>query len=942
MEAERDPLIDLATAVADGGPVDWGTARSSAGSADDAIAIRELEVIAAIAHLHRDALASGPDASDQDAAILDPAARRWGPLVVLEQLGSGSFGDVFRAWDTSLDREVALKLLRRRAGDSAADSIAREGQLLARIHHANVMAIYGAQAIDGQVGIWGEFLRGRTLAQIVADSGPLSADETLVFADTIARALAAAHRAGLLHRDVKAQNVIREKGGRIVLMDFGLGRDVKSETASEFELAGTPLYLAPELFTGARASAQSDLYSLGVLMFFLATGTFPVTGRSLDDIRAAHDSGKRQRLQDLRPDLTAAFVHIVERALDPDPAKRFESAGAMQAAIVSAGHPTRPLQEPLRGWRAISTPVWVVIALLAAVTAALAYMVATGPTGTPQQPITFAISPPPGWRFTDSSWNVATVSPDGQYVAIVATSEDSGDTQLWLHSLRTMQATPVPESRPASNPFWAPDSTALAFFGDDGLKRISIGAVRSETLAIADEHRGGSWSSTGVLLFAQGPRGGLYRVGGEKRAPGPSVVMTPDAKRGEQGFMWPEFLPDGRRFIFFVLSSSDAVRGIYLGSLDGTKERLIASDTSGTLAGDHLLFVRDGKLAAQRFDSSAGRLAGEAATVIQGVETTFDHRTAVTGSASGLIAYSPAQLTRPLWRDRAGAVREPLNVPPARYRSPAISADGRYLAIQRYRDSLSEIPVFDLRRGDSVTVLKRGATTDTGQTPSVEFPIWSPTGHRLAFVSTESGWQDIYIKQIGSPDPARLAFQSASDKMPTDWSPDGRHLLYQDLRPGGRYRLWALPVDGGGAKPFPLLQGTAVEAEGRFSPDGRRVAFVTTGSGRIDVYVCSFPEATTATKISASGGVDPFWLSNTRLSFLDTAGRLMVADVPLDVSGGIGAPKPLVQTGVVSPGASRNNYAWDLAADRVLVNEPVAQRLPTVMVVLNWQSLLNR
>src|SRR5205085_158987 len=240
----------------------------------------------------------------------------WGSLRVLELIGSGAYGDVYRAWEPSVDREVALKLLRPNAsrGGTPSEALVKEGQLLARIRHANVVAVYGAMRLEDRVGIWGELLHGRTLDEMVRLNGPMSAQEAGIVVDAVCRALSAVHRAGLLHRDIKAQNVMREAGGRIVLMDFGLGREL-ALTGPGLELAGTPAYLAPELFRGEPASVQSDIYSVGVLLFHLVTGRFPVESDSMAALSAQHAKGDRIRLQDLRSDLSASFAQVVERAL---------------------------------------------------------------------------------------------------------------------------------------------------------------------------------------------------------------------------------------------------------------------------------------------------------------------------------------------------------------------------------------------------------------------------------------------------------------------------------------------------------------------------------------------------------------------------------------------------------------------------------------------------
>jgi Protein kinase domain len=343
-------LIQIVEAIADGSPVDW------AGGLDEAVAgtdaLRELRVIAELAAVHRQL--TGGDSARSLGDVLSAASAEsdrskgvpWGPLLVLDEVGGGSFGRVYRAWDPSLDHEVALKRLRLPADTSAsrAASIVREGQLLARVRHQNVITVHGAREINGEVGIWMDFVRGKTLEQIVRDEGPMSAEEASVIGESLCRALAAVHQAGLLHLDIKASNVMREAGGRIVVLDFGTSNELEPENhGGPQRLVGTPLYMAPELLAGGKASVQTDIYSLGVLLFQLTTGTFPVQGKSLAQIRSAHRAGSRRFLSDLRPDLPGSFVRVVERALSPQPDARYQSAGMMLAELKES-----PIAAPAR------------------------------------------------------------------------------------------------------------------------------------------------------------------------------------------------------------------------------------------------------------------------------------------------------------------------------------------------------------------------------------------------------------------------------------------------------------------------------------------------------------------------------------------------------------------------------------------------------------------
>lgn len=365
MVPEGSLLAELADSVADGIEVDWSKVESSAKTPAERELIAQFRLLARVQALQdvdglgREPLPSPPLSSNTDPARQGPpspvsprvpdeatetatvaAPVYWGHLEIVAPVGRGTFGTVFRAWDPNLQREVALKLVEPDAGASTVEStVINEARLLARVRHPNVVSIYGADQANGQVGLWMEFIRGRTLRQIVETSGPFSPREAVGICLELARALAAVHAAGLVHRDIKAQNVMREDGGRVVLMDFGAG--VEAEASVPWRLAGTPLYMAPELVEGARATPRSDVYSLGVLLFYLVTGTHPITANAIGDLQAAHREGRRKLLRDLKPDAPVAFVQCVEQLIDADPLRRIQTAGAAEAALQGAIEPTK-------------------------------------------------------------------------------------------------------------------------------------------------------------------------------------------------------------------------------------------------------------------------------------------------------------------------------------------------------------------------------------------------------------------------------------------------------------------------------------------------------------------------------------------------------------------------------------------------------------------------
>ena len=339
---ESKRLLWLAGSISEGSRVDWKSAQQEPDDARETDILRELQVLDQIASFHRSTEPSGTPTQEQESS--DGKARvapqNWGHLAIIEQIGSGTFGTVYRATDTNLQLEVALKLLWPANAEGAVDPsrALKEARLLARVRHHNVVTVYGTDHVDGRVGIWMEFVKGRTLASLLSTNGVLSAKEAALIGLDLCRALAAVHKAGLVHGDVKAHNVMREEGGRTVLMDFGTGKDMRAESGfnplrAGSDFAGTPLYLAPEVFKGKPRTRSTDIYSLGVLLFHLVSDAYPVDGGTRAEVEQAHRNHSRRHLRDVRPDLPDEFVHIVERALALEPRDRYQSAGAFEAVL---------------------------------------------------------------------------------------------------------------------------------------------------------------------------------------------------------------------------------------------------------------------------------------------------------------------------------------------------------------------------------------------------------------------------------------------------------------------------------------------------------------------------------------------------------------------------------------------------------------------------------
>jgi eukaryotic-like serine/threonine-protein kinase len=437
-EKGEDLLLQLATSVSDGSAVDWEEAEKSASDVEVQETLHQLEAVAKIGSAHRALISEVPASAPEATSELHPAGTspasetpigRWGHLELLERIGEGSFGEVYRARDTRLDCEVALKLLRPEESEDAAlaDAVIHEGRLLARVHHPNVARVFGAERHEGRLGVWMESIRGRNLEGLIKERGRLGADEAIVIGRDLCRALAAVHEVGVVHRDIKTANVMRAEGGRIVLMDFGTGREARlGDAESGGKMSGTPLYMAPELFAGEPASPRSDVYSFGVILYHLVTGSYPVQGRNLKELRQAHERGTKTLLRDLRPDLPDPFVRLVEKAVASVPEERYASAGqleqALDAALGAMEHaPTRKpdaspdLQErspPTPGRRHVvrwaaagALAAAVVAAIFAVVSPGLPYKVETAlfrsKDGAPEPLVTGSIIAPGDQLFLD-------------------------------------------------------------------------------------------------------------------------------------------------------------------------------------------------------------------------------------------------------------------------------------------------------------------------------------------------------------------------------------------------------------------------------------------------------------------------------------------------------------------------------------------------------------
>ena len=917
-------LIALGSAISDGTEVDWDNAERHATDESRKQILKELRGLAGIVKAHR---SDGLQPSDS-AADHATASRHWRHIVLFEVIGSGAFGTVYRGWDPTLDRDVAVKLLQ--SANGAATSPLEEARHLARIRHTNVVTVYGADREGDEAGIWMEYIEGQTLASMVSETGPLSAREATGIGVDLCRALAALHSAGLLHRDIKAQNVMREVGGRIVLMDFSGAQAIRPDVRVAVT-SGTPLYMAPEVLQDGNATTASDVYSLGVLLFYLLSRSLPVEGDTLAQLKQAHAEGRRRRLRDLRPDVPEAIVEVIERAIDADLTERYQTAGELEHALIAASGSHASI---VRTGTAVPVPAararawkWGAGLAFVGVAASLAFTTWFRPSETAPHPLLthFTIGPP----YTSGSW--PRVSPDGRYVVFGAIVE--GRDRLWIRALDTVNGWPLMNTVANESPFWSPSGSALCFFGDGKLKRIPVESrdAQPEILADAPTPHGGDWSDQTIVF---GRDGGLFKVALDQNAT-VSQLTTIDPSRGEFQHAWPAFLPDGRRFLFAIRSKDADRNGIYVASIDGGTPRFVMPAYSRVkyVAG-HLLFVRQGILLAQQFNASTATLEGQPMTLADRLKFHTSSDAAFDVSNTGVLVYGQSQgesITRLMLFDGRGRELEPLTTAGS-YRHPRFSPDGHRVVAEKVnpQDGNVDLWIYELER-HAVSRLTSTAAPDSR-------PTWSADGRRIAFSSKRGSFYDVFVKSVDTTEPEQPLIGGPGDKLVEDWSADGKYLSGAVLRSG----LWIHPLDPS-EKPWMVRASQQIENwQSEFSPDGKWLAYMSNESGSPEVYVEPIPATGARWQVSTHGGAQPHWRSQGReLLYVTTEGLLMA--VPVTGSGWQkSAPMPLFHIDIPDL-VGNGDYTVSPQGDRIVVNTFISDPVvPPIDVIVNWPALIKQ
>ena len=883
---------------------------------------------------------------------------RLGPYEILATLGAGGMGEVYKARDTRLDRTVAVKVLPEHVATNPdlRQRFEHEAKTLAALSHPHICPVFDVGQQEGVDFLVMECLEGETLAMRL-EKGNLPLNQALQYAIQIADALDKAHRKGIVHRDLKPGNVMLTKGG-VKLLDFGLaktqpagvvtGMSVAATMTSPLTAQGTILgtlhYMAPEQVEGKEADTRSDIFSFGVILYEMTTGKRAFEGKSAASVMAAILEREPPAISSLQPLTPPLLDRIVLRCLAKDPDERWQTTADLMRDLtwIADGAAAQKVATTAPHARRSERVAWIIVTLLLAMIAALAVpatLYVRRPTSEPVVTRLDIVTPP-----TSDPFSFA-LSPDGRQVALVANGEKG--SQLWLRALDQVTAQPLAGTAGASYPFWAPDSRAIGFFADGKLKRIELtGAAVSQVVADAPQGRGGTWNNDGIIVFAPTATStGLMRV----MATGGTPVPVTRLAAGQGSHRWPQFLPDGRRVLFFVGLGQSQTNGVYVTSLDGGEPtRVLTGETAAVYAPPgYLLRVSQGVLIAHRFDAARAVVAGDPIPVAQRVGTddgTF--RSAFSVSAAGVLSHraatgAPRQL---IWVDRTGKTLGTIGSPDANTLSnPALAPDGQSVAVIRFLQGNQDVWLMDLGRG--VASRFTFGVNDN-------HALWSPIGSQVVFSSTRNGVFDLFQKPANGATDEQPLLVNSQDKAPLDWSPDGRVLLYATQDPKTASDLWALPLTGE-RKPFPVVQTSFDDIQGQFSPDGRWLAYASNESGRYEIYVRPFPQAGGKWQVSSAGGAQPRWRHDgTELYYAAPDNRLMEVPIRLASDGravNAGVPVALfpmqLATGanvLASSFGSRAQYA--VASDgRFLMNVAVegATAAP-ITVVLNWQEELKQ
>ena len=870
-------------------------------------------------------------------AVSLPAGTRIGPFEILSALGVGGMGEVYRARDPQLNRDVAIKVL---LPDVIADPdriarFRREARVLASLSHPNIAHIHGIEEAGGVTALVLELIEGEDLAQRIR-RGPLPIDEALSIARQVAEALEAAHHLGIIHRDLKPANIKVRPDGVVKVLDFGLAKAVDppgsgtainaptitaSVMTSAGSILGTAAYMSPEQAKGHLVDRRTDIWAFGCLLFEMVTGRRAFSGDTIPETIAA--ILERQPAWSALPaSMPASMRPVLARCLEKDPKRRWRDAADVIIALDDAPAAAVPgviERSTFSRWR--ERTAWLT---LVAAAGASALLIPSLRKPSPSVEVRFETSYP---RDVQADFAQLAMSPDGTQLVAAPSAANPG--RLWLRPWGDTTGRTLPGTEGALLPFWSPDGRSIGFFAEGKLKRFDVESEATRIVADAPVGRGGAWLGDGTILFAPNAKGPLVRVpatGGQ-----PTVVTA--LVEGQNDHRAPVILPGGRHFLYYARGTAQ-VRGVYVARIDGTEpQRLLDADSAAVYAAGHLLFARQDELLAQRFDPAQLAIEGSATRIASGVSVdTGVSLASIAASSTGTIVYGTGAVRRTqfTWFDRAGKRLE--TVGPAdqtTLANPSLSRDGSQVAFRRTTAGNSDVWLMNMQ--GAMTRLTSNLGLDSN-------PIWSPIGRQVFY---QAGSSVIYSRAANDTTSEQLVLRRSELIYPSDISANGQVLLI-NRSSGGPLDLWYLSL-GEDRTPHPFVETPFSERDGQFSPDGKWVAYQSNDSGREEIYLRPFPGPGDRLPVSVGGGQQVRWApSGGELFYLAADQQLKSVPLRFSPQGTIVIGEPVALFRVESERALPSRQQYMVASDgqRFLVNARTdGVDPPSLTVILNWRSL---